>query len=95
MSEPDDWDHPPLEELEAYPMIHCPRCGREQVDMDGFGFVACLPDNYVHGASRGPHCGYCTHPSRSGSPWRCDLCGAEADDGLDAMVAKIEKAIAR
>ena len=45
-----------------YPIVYCPRCGAEQVDMDGFGFLACIPG-----------CGWCTHPS--GTNGQCDLCG--------------------
>lgn len=42
-------------------IVNCPKCGKEQIDQDGFG---CL---YCH------HCGYCTHPSIDGE--ECNLCG--------------------
>ena len=47
-----------------YPVVKCPKCGKEQVDMDGFGFLACIPG-----------CGYCKHPSASGNPPVCGICG--------------------
>lgn len=46
--------------------VRCPKCGDEQPDLDGFGFLIC------------DACGYCTHPSSSapiGEQLRCDHCG--------------------
>lgn len=48
-------------------LVRCPKCGDEQPDMDGFGFLIC------------DACGYCTHPSASakvGEPLLCDHCAA-------------------
>lgn len=52
-------------ELADYPTAVCPRCGKETVDMDGFGFIACIPG-----------CGLCTHPSwtKIGGLWECGIC---------------------
>lgn len=77
---PDDFDPPPEDTDAQLILVRCPRCGTEQVDLDGFGFINC------------ERCHYCTHPSFTGE--RCDVCGTE-EDGLDAMVSKIEKAITR
>lgn len=67
--------------VEDYPTVECPRCGLAQTDIDGFGFIACLPPGFRFGGYLQGHCGLCTHPSKSGSPngMRCDLCG-ECDD---------------
>ena len=54
----------------GYPIVRCPKCGDEQIDYDGFGFIACLPDG----------CGYCTHPTRSGAV--CEICG-DSEPGKD------------
>jgi hypothetical protein len=57
-----------MEDFE-YPIINCPKCGKGQTDMDGFGFIACLPDG----------CGHCTHPSADrdevSGDWYCGICG--------------------
>ena len=45
-----------------YPTVDCPKCGKTQTDMDGFGFLACIPG-----------CGFCTHPSRTDGV--CGICG--------------------
>jgi hypothetical protein len=61
-------------ETDDYPTVRCPKCGKEETDMDGFGFIACIPG-----------CGYCTHPSSDGDPPVCGICGAStagADHGL-------------
>jgi hypothetical protein len=58
-----------------YPIHACPACGVEQVDMDGFGFIACLPAGFKPGDSFGQCCGFCTHASASGNPMKCDFCG--------------------
>jgi hypothetical protein len=52
---------------EDYPTVKCPKCGTEQSDMDGFGFIAC----FTHG------CMYCTHPNRdlTDDGWKCGICG--------------------
>lgn len=50
-----------------YPVHACPKCGAEQLDMDGFGLLAC------------PTCGLCTHSSATSNAARemvCDACGA-------------------
>jgi hypothetical protein len=50
-----------------YPIVECPKCEKQQPDMDGFGFIACLPG-----------CGYCKHVSASKEEdgfWYCDICG--------------------
>ena len=47
------------------PMMTCPKCEAQQEDHDGLGVLHCAA------------CGYCDHPSASGSPLRCDLCGCE------------------
>lgn len=39
----------------------CPKCGKSQVDNDGFGVLDC------------EECGYCAHPSRTDGV--CDICG--------------------
>lgn len=52
------------EDVESLPTVRCPKCGQQQTDYDGFGFLACIPG-----------CGYCTHPSASGSPPKCGICG--------------------
>ena len=51
-----------------YPEMTCPKCGKETPDMDGFGFIACLPDG----------CGYCRHVAaeKVGSEWKCSICSA-------------------
>ena len=65
------------QDLDDYPTVTCPKCGREQVDMDGFGFLACIPFNIPvsiaekHGVI--PCCGYCTHPSITDGV--CGICG--------------------
>jgi hypothetical protein len=54
------------EPLGHYPMVECPKCHKEQVDMDGFGFIACIPG-----------CGYCKHVSAykaDDGHWYCGLC---------------------
>lgn len=43
----------------------CPKCGRWQPDLDGFGVLKCI------------HCDYCQHPSSSGTPLVCGMCGKE------------------
>lgn len=52
-----------------YPTVACPKCEKEQTDMDGFGFVACIPG-----------CGYCKHVCAEKAPgskeWKCSICGA-------------------
>ena len=52
-----------------YDTVACPKCRKEHVDMDGFGFIACLGDG----------CGYCTHPAKhkaeDDGDWYCDVCG--------------------
>lgn len=48
-------------------VAHCPACGLEQEDWDGFGVLTC------------DACGYCTHPSSTGTDepgvYQCDCCG--------------------
>jgi hypothetical protein len=57
------------------PTMHCPRCGAEHPDFDGFGMIAHTKPAYPDG------CGYCTHPSRDGVArdgswhWTCGICG--------------------
>jgi len=43
--------------------ISCPKCGAEQLDLDGFGLVAC------------PECGFCTHPSADSDAHGRMVCG--------------------
>lgn len=48
------------------PKLKCPRCGDEQEDFDGIGFVHCAK------------CGECTHPSADGDEhgdFYCTVCG--------------------
>lgn len=40
--------------------MNCPKCGRRQEDLDGFGVLYCR------------HCGYCTHASVDGDV--CGFC---------------------
>ena len=47
--------------------VRCPRCGLEQIDVDGFGFQACQP--HPEG------CGYCLHPMLTNGV--CMICGAK------------------
>ena len=49
------------------PQTQCPKCGAWVDDYDGFGVLA-------HS-----ECGYCCHPSASGSPLTCGICGAVID----------------
>ena len=49
------------------PTLTCPRCGVEQEDFDGFGFMACEA------------CHYCTHPSRDGNSLGYMICGICGD----------------
>lgn len=51
-----------------YPTTSCPKCGHEEEDMDGFGFLGPCPS-----------CGYCTHPNSTmeGDKWICGVCGGE------------------
>lgn len=54
------------------PTMNCPRCGAEHPDFDGFGFIAHTKPAYADG------CGWCSHPSRDGTPeggWKCGICG--------------------
>ena len=46
------------------PVVKCPACGSWVPDLDGFGVLA-------HPKPDG--CGYCSHPSRTGS--MCNICG--------------------
>jgi hypothetical protein len=57
--------HPacPVEHPEM-PTASCPKCRVETSDFDGFGFVYCFA------------CRNCSHYSRTGPTFRCDLCGA-------------------
>jgi hypothetical protein len=57
-----------------YPMAKCPKCGDEQLDFDGFGFIACIPG-----------CGHCTHPSADGVDGRfyCGICGDDVTKESD------------
>jgi len=56
------------EPLGDYPIVECPKCGKSEADMDGFGFIACIPG-----------CGHCTHPSAEQHQpiglWYCGICG--------------------
>lgn len=55
--------------MDDYDTIACPKCGDEQKDMDGFGFIACV----------NPECGHCKHVAASrkaDGKWYCDICGA-------------------
>jgi len=55
-----------VHEVEAdIPWVQCPKCGALQPDLDGFGFLACIPG-----------CGYCTHPCASvqDGDWICGIC---------------------
>lgn len=57
--------------------LTCPKCGDEQEDLDGFGFIAC------------DKCGLCTHVSFSGPCGQeliCDLCG-KTQSQIDASEA--------
>ena len=47
------------------PKLTCPKCGAEQDDFDGFGFIYC------------PECEYCTHPNSIDGV--CGICGEEID----------------
>lgn len=54
---------------ERHVWVECPQCGTQQEDLDGFGVLHC------------DYCGYCTHPSATGTghpddPLVCDMCGA-------------------
>ncbi len=51
----------PTATVDELPIVTCPRCGDEQADHDGFGFVSCAA------------CGFCVHLSRTGGT--CDICG--------------------
>lgn len=55
-----------------YPSMTCPKCGDQQTDFDGFGFMACTA------------CGYCTHPAWNGGI--CGICGdiGDADNETDS-----------
>jgi len=46
------------------PESTCPRCRAESADFDGLGFTFCFA------------CRNCSHYSRTGKSFRCDLCGA-------------------
>lgn len=52
---------------EVVVIAHCPVCGVEQEDWDGFGVLVC------------DACGFCAHPSSSGTElpgvYQCDTCG--------------------
>lgn len=53
------------------PVMRCPRCGAPDLDMDGFGCIACPRD---------PKGCYCSHPSSTDGI--CEICGAKTmDDG--------------
>lgn len=57
---------------DGMPTMRCPRCGAEHPDYDGFGFIAHTKPAYADG------CGWCSHPSRDGTPeggWKCGICG--------------------
>ena len=54
---------------DAYPTVTCPKCQSVQIDMDGFGFLACIPG-----------CGYCTHPSLTDDV--CGICGETVEKAL-------------
>lgn len=43
------------------PTARCPKCGHEQVDLDGFGVLHC------------DACRYCAHPMRTDGV--CQICG--------------------
>lgn len=57
----------PISTSDEYPTVECPKCGKETPDMDGFGFIACIPG-----------CGHCRHvaASKHNDGWRCDICSA-------------------
>jgi hypothetical protein len=61
--------------MDDYPTTECPKCGKEQTDMDGFGFIACIPG-----------CGHCLHLCAEKKPgdenWKCTFCGRPVSDGL-------------
>ena len=54
--------------MSDYPIVRCPKCSAEQIDMDGFGVLAC------------ELCGYCTHPCAEGDPLICQICNATLPD---------------
>ncbi len=56
-----------------YPVVECPKCRAEQVDLDGFGFVHC------------PKCRFCRHPHEmlESEGWRCQICGNIRPEGRD------------
>ena len=49
--------------MEECTETQCPKCGKWQEDMDGFGVLFC-------------ECGYCAHTARSGG--KRELCGEES-----------------
>lgn len=65
-------------------MSVCPSCGTEVEDLDGFGVLA-------H-----DECGYCSHPSMTGTAlyrggrkiWKCDACSALVVDMDQEPVTK-------
>ena len=55
------------QEDDDLPESQCPRCGRWEIDHDGFGILAHTKPAYEHG------CGYCSCPSRMDGV--CGICG--------------------
>jgi DNA-directed RNA polymerase subunit M/transcription elongation factor TFIIS len=50
------------------PTTLCPKCGHEEEDFDGFGFVGQCSS-----------CGYCNHPNSTleNGKWICGICGKD------------------
>jgi methionyl-tRNA synthetase len=48
--------------------MQCPKCGYEDEDFDGFGFIG-----------QCQKCGYCNHPNKmlENGKWICGICGKE------------------
>jgi len=51
------------------PKSQCPKCGKWELDYDGFGILAHVKPEYPNG------CGYCSHPSTLDG--KCGICGEE------------------
>ena len=54
--------------MSDYPTMQCPKCGYEEEDFDGFGFIG-----------QCSICGYCNHPNSmlENGKWICGICGQE------------------
>jgi predicted nucleic-acid-binding Zn-ribbon protein len=59
--------------MENIPTMQCPKCGYEDEDFDGFGFIG-----------QCPKCGYCNHPNKTleNKKWICGILGLPSSSFL-------------